>query len=242
MPLHQATDPERFHPATGGPAHELLMVANTRGVRRSIIEDLTPTVHDLAIYGKGWTPDFVDPVHVRDERIPNRDLHRYYSAAGIVLNDHWPDMRSAGFLSNRLYDALASGAFVVSDAARGIEDEFDGAVVTYADRRGAATGHRRLPRGSGGAPCARRPRSRGRAGPAHVRPPRRPDPEGGRGGRRCAPAGDRAVAGDRPLAYPTRAPRRGIPARVACPARRPRRHRLTHCQVAAWRVAHQPFG
>jgi len=134
-PLHQATDPERFHPATGGPAHELLMVANTRGVRRSIIEDLTPTVHDLAIYGKGWTPDFVDPVHVRDERIPNRDLHRYYSAAAIVLNDHWPDMRSAGFLSNRLYDALASGAFVVSDAARGIEDEFDGAVVTYADRQ-----------------------------------------------------------------------------------------------------------
>jgi spore maturation protein CgeB len=111
------------------------MVANTRGVRRSIIEDLTPTVHDLAIYGKGWTPDFVDPVHVRDERIPNRDLHRYYSAAAIVLNDHWPDMRSAGFLSNRLYDALASGAFVVSDAARGIEDEFDGAVVTYADRQ-----------------------------------------------------------------------------------------------------------
>lgn len=132
-PLHQATDPERFYPATGGPAHELLMVANTRGVRRSIIDDLTPTVHHLAIYGHGWTPDFVDPIYVRAEHIPNRDLHRYYSAAGIVLNDHWPEMRATGFLSNRLYDALASGAFVVSDAAAGIEDEFEGAVVTYSD-------------------------------------------------------------------------------------------------------------
>jgi spore maturation protein CgeB len=43
-------------------------------------------------------------------------------------------MRTHGFLSNRLYDALASGAFVISDAASGIDDEFDGAVATYTDR------------------------------------------------------------------------------------------------------------
>ena len=54
--------------------------------------------------------------------------------AGIVLNDHWPDMRSQGFISNRVYDALASGAFVISDAATGIAEEFDGAVATYTTR------------------------------------------------------------------------------------------------------------
>jgi spore maturation protein CgeB len=50
-----------------------------------------------------------------------------------VLNDHWADMAEHGFLSNRLYDASASGAFVISDHAPGIEDEFDGGVVTYRD-------------------------------------------------------------------------------------------------------------
>jgi spore maturation protein CgeB len=40
-------------------------------------------------------------------------------------------MRAEGFLSNRLYDALACGAFVVSDDVEGIETEFDGAVAVY---------------------------------------------------------------------------------------------------------------
>ena len=134
LPLHQATDPDRFFPDPGGPPHELLFVANTRNARRPIIEDITPTTHDLAVYGKGWTSDLIDPVHVRGEHIPNEELHRYYSSAHIVLNDHWPDMRAHGFLSNRLYDALACGAFIVSDAAVGMEEEFDGAIATYADR------------------------------------------------------------------------------------------------------------
>ena len=40
-------------------------------------------------------------------------------------------MRRLGFLSNRLYDALASGAFVISDNVPGIDEEFDGGVVAY---------------------------------------------------------------------------------------------------------------
>ena len=48
-----------------------------------------------------------------------------------MLNDHWDDMRAEGFISNRLYDALACGAFVISDHIDGIEAEFDDAVVTY---------------------------------------------------------------------------------------------------------------
>ncbi len=48
-----------------------------------------------------------------------------------MLNDHWDDMRDEGFISNRLYDALACGAFVISDHVDGIEEEFDGAVATY---------------------------------------------------------------------------------------------------------------
>ena len=53
--------------------------------------------------------------------MPNRDLAGYYSAAGIVLNDHWAGVAAWGVLSNRLYDAAASGAFVISDHVDGIE-------------------------------------------------------------------------------------------------------------------------
>ena len=51
-----------------------------------------------------------------------------------MLNDHWDDMLAEGFISNRLYDALACGAFVLSDPVDGIEAEFDDAVATYAER------------------------------------------------------------------------------------------------------------
>ncbi len=98
------------------------------------MEDLADTTHDLAIYGRGWTAALVDPRFVKGEGIPNTDLGRFYSSAAIVLNDHWDDMRAEGFISNRLYDALACGAFVISDHVDGIGAEFDGAVVTYRRR------------------------------------------------------------------------------------------------------------
>ena len=131
-PLHQATDEVRFHPDPTGPHHEVLFVGNSRGVRRDIVADLVPTTFGLAVYGR-WAPDRLDPAYLGGELIPNSELHRYYSSADVVLNDHWPDMRAAGILSNRLYDALASGACVVSDRVPGIEEEFDGAVATYSD-------------------------------------------------------------------------------------------------------------
>lgn len=133
-PLHQAADPERFAPGRDGPPHELLFVANSRGVRRHVLDDLLPTDRDLAVYGRGWTPERLDPRHLAGEIVPNEVLAGYYAAAGIVLNDHWTDMQREGFLSNRLYDASAAGAFVISDAIDGLRDEFDGGVVAYHGR------------------------------------------------------------------------------------------------------------
>jgi GT2 family glycosyltransferase/spore maturation protein CgeB len=132
-PLHQATDTDRFRPVEGGPAHEMLFVANSRGVRRRVVDELTPTERDLAVYGKGWTPELLDPRHLLGEYLPNHELPGYYTAAKIVLNDHWPDMAGHGFLSNRLYDAAACGALVMSDRVSGIDEEFDGGVVAFGD-------------------------------------------------------------------------------------------------------------
>jgi GT2 family glycosyltransferase/spore maturation protein CgeB len=133
IPLHQATDTDRFRPVEGGTSHELLFVANSRGVHRRIVDELTSTDRDLAVYGKGWTPELLDPRHLRGEYIPNDELAGYYTAATVVLNDHWPDMAEHGFLSNRLYDAAACGAFVVSDRVPGIDEQFDGGVVSFND-------------------------------------------------------------------------------------------------------------
>ena len=134
--LHQATDPDLMRPDPSGPHHELLFVANSRNIRRTIVDDLAGTSHDLAIYGQKWTPELVDPRFVRGDGVPAGELARYYSSADIVLNDHWQDMRTEGFISNRIYDALAAEAFVISDHLDEIAPEFDGAVPTFADRAG----------------------------------------------------------------------------------------------------------
>jgi hypothetical protein len=132
--LHQATDPGRFYPEPGGEPHELLFVGSARPAPRPFLEALAGTSHDLAVYGHNWTPDRLDARHLRGEWIANEDLHRAYAAAAVTLSDSWPDMRDEGFIPNRIYDALASGGFVVSEAIPGLEAEFDGAVVAYHDQ------------------------------------------------------------------------------------------------------------
>jgi glycosyltransferase involved in cell wall biosynthesis len=129
--LHQATDPDRFRPdPDAAEAHELVFVGNTRGARRKILADLGATRHDLAVYGAGWD-GLIEPGRLVAEHVPNERLRRVYSSAAIVLADHWPDMRRHGFASNRLYDAVACGALVISDAVAGVEERFAGAVRTY---------------------------------------------------------------------------------------------------------------
>lgn len=39
-------------------------------------------------------------------------------SADILLNDHWEDMREKGFVSNRIYDGLACGAFILTDMVK----------------------------------------------------------------------------------------------------------------------------
>jgi GT2 family glycosyltransferase/spore maturation protein CgeB/predicted nucleic acid-binding Zn-ribbon protein len=130
--LEQATDPRVFFPDPDPAfAHDLVFVGNSRKVRRRILEDLLPTEHDLAIWGGDWD-GIVDPRHVLGDFVPNEEVRRIYSSAGLVLCDHWDDMRRHGFISNRIYDALACGAVVVTDPVEGLE-RFGDAVVTYDD-------------------------------------------------------------------------------------------------------------
>ncbi len=77
---------------------------------------------------------------VASRLVDNRDLGALYAAAGLVLNDHWEDMRLTGFVSNRLMDAAASGARVASDEIPGLDLSalFGGLVQTWSDEHDLA--------------------------------------------------------------------------------------------------------
>ncbi len=131
-PLLQATNPEKFNPNASEPdsGDEILFIGNTRNVFRQIIKDCIKAGIEPTIYGKDWNK-FVPSKLIEGEFVRNEALASKYRAAGIVLNDHWPDMAREGFLSNRLFDAVASGARVISDDAVGIEKVFGKSVAQY---------------------------------------------------------------------------------------------------------------
>ena len=84
------------------------------------------------MYGVGWET-YLAPERIRGEFIANADLPAAYAGAGIVLNDHWPDMAAEGFLSNRLFDAAACGSRILTDEATGLSDVFGDGVRTFSD-------------------------------------------------------------------------------------------------------------
>jgi len=127
----QCTDPELFYPEYSAEyKHDLLFIGNSRKVYRKIIKDLLPTDKDLAVYGTNWN-GLIDKKYIKGEHISNNELRKSYSSCKILLNDHWDDMREKGFISNRLFDGFACGAFIISDKVRGAEDVFGDALVTY---------------------------------------------------------------------------------------------------------------
>ena len=132
--LLQATDHHRFRPfpPEARHAHEVTVVAKTRDVLRPMVADALAMGIRPAIYGNGWER-FVDPALVVAQYVPNEELPIVYSSAGVVLNDHWGTMREWGFVSNRIFDALACGAPVVSDDMPEIAMLFGDAVATYRD-------------------------------------------------------------------------------------------------------------
>ncbi len=130
--MPQFTDPEAFFPEPDeSVAHELLFVGNWRGVFRRVVWDALSAGLEPALYGRGWAR--LASRHARAERVSLDELRRLYSSCGILLADHWDDMRARGFVANRLYDALACEAFVLCDEVEGIDAELGDAVETYRD-------------------------------------------------------------------------------------------------------------
>lgn len=131
-PLLQCTDPDIFYPDPDAnvPEETILFVGNSRKQYRDAVRFAMQAELPIGVYGTDW-PMFVPTTCIRGEYIENSLLRQYYSRCAILLNDHWPSMRENGFLSNRIFDAAAAGAFVLSDAVEAIEHLFGDDLVTY---------------------------------------------------------------------------------------------------------------
>ena len=133
----QCTDPERFREPQDSEVKaykkQLLFVGNSRDVYRKILKDLIPTDFQLAVYGKNW--DKIIPTnYIKGTHIQNDELYRYYGSSDILLNDHWDDMREKGFVSNRIFDGLACGAFIISDKVSNM-GELEEFLQTYENKK-----------------------------------------------------------------------------------------------------------
>ncbi|WP_457191138.1 glycosyltransferase family protein [Nocardioides sp. P5_E3] len=130
--LLQCTDTRWFHPDRAepdtGPA--LLFVGNSRGIYRYAVRSALAIGADLTLHGNDWT-DFVERDQIASGGVDNREVGALYASAGIVLNDHHLDMRRDSFASNRLFDAAACGARILSDRIDGLEEIFSGLVLPF---------------------------------------------------------------------------------------------------------------
>jgi len=134
-PMLQCTDTRVFH-LDEDAAREPLgveFIGTSRGVRRQIVDDALAAGLDLTIYGPDWSGTVPD-ARLVDTYLSQADVASHYRRAKVILNDHWPDMRDQGFISNRLFDAAACGAVIVSDAVVGLERVFGDVVHTYGSR------------------------------------------------------------------------------------------------------------
>lgn len=135
-PLLQATNPHRFwpEPKIESLRGETIFVGNTRNRDRECVDLALAAGYRVHVIGNGWNS--TDQLHVIAQAVDNDVLRQYYSSAAVVLNDHWPDMREYGILSNRLFDAVSCGATVVSDFVEGLSAVFGDEVASFAEPRG----------------------------------------------------------------------------------------------------------
>lgn len=137
--LSQATEAGHFHPdrrPAGAAEIPIAFVGSfsPRVDRRTVVHAVEAGF-DVQIWGPGWA-GVVPERHLRGERLDYARLAETYASARIILNSHMPAMQRLGFMSNRSFDALASGAFLVSDRIPGFSAPDLPELVQVGDRKG----------------------------------------------------------------------------------------------------------
>lgn len=129
--LLPCTDPELFYPDPDPriPAEPLLFIGDCGNQYPDLLRFAVEAELPVGVYGVGWER-FVPPAYIHGKNLEVSRLRQYYSRAEIVLVNHSPAMHDHGFVANQLFDATASGAFVISDASRDAISIFGEGLVT----------------------------------------------------------------------------------------------------------------
>jgi hypothetical protein len=133
------------HPTSGDSAedrHGVIFVANSRGVRRPILRWALDLGVPVEIYGRHWKT-FVLSELVRSEHVENERLPSLYRKSRLTLNDHWTDMQYFGYISNRIFDCLASGLPVMTDEFAELHEVFGASLLYVRDRASLLEAHER---------------------------------------------------------------------------------------------------
>ncbi len=124
---------DRFRPSSRAQrfAAGALFVGGARPPHgRQVVADARGAGLPLELWGPNWHEFGFTDYHA-GEYLENGELPSRYAAAAVVLSDHFPEMAKEGFINNRVFEAVAAGARVISDKVEGIEELFGGAVRTY---------------------------------------------------------------------------------------------------------------
>lgn len=132
-PLLECTDATRFRPRGLPRGPDIVFVGTSRGMPREVVVAPVQAGVPVRVYGPDWR-EYLPGESIVASSLPNDELAERYETASIVLNDHWPAMRAAGFMAMRPFDAVAAGGRVISDEVEGLEQLFGGAVRCYRDR------------------------------------------------------------------------------------------------------------
>lgn len=128
--IPQFTNPEKFYPAPDKNLKADILFVGSNWHDRTSLRYALESGFNVSVYGYNWQ-GIVPKDMYKAPYIANTELNRYYSSAKIVLNDHRPDMKEMGFINNRIYDATAAGALVISDYMPEIEEAYGDSVPMY---------------------------------------------------------------------------------------------------------------
>lgn len=130
----QFTNPEKFYNAADEKLVTDLLFVGSTWYDRVSARYAAELGYNLSVYGLNWEGK-IAPQYLKGSFIDNNDLHRYYSSAKIVLSDHAEDLGAMGLVVNRLFDATALGAFVISEYSPYIEEIFGDTIPMFKDKQ-----------------------------------------------------------------------------------------------------------
>ena len=131
--VSQFTNPDKFSYSYDEKLKSELLFVGSTWYERESVKYATELGYDISVYGMGWK-NKIDEKYLKGDFIDNRILNKYYSSAKIVLSDHAEDLENMGLVINRLYDASACGAFIISEYSPYIEEIFGDSIPMFKNK------------------------------------------------------------------------------------------------------------